>query len=320
MKKTAIIIVNYKTPWHIKQCIQSVIKHSQNFHIFLVHNEPDQESILVGDKLKKENPEDITIISNKKNLGFVGGVNSAYDYAIKFDRVCFLNSDTIVTDGWLSELNNVLNKNTNVVQVSPDMSHYYDEGILATLSKKIIVRFNPQIGRYLYKFFLLKKKPRSPKQNGFKPYDNFFDFCTGACNLTRTKYFTDLGYFLEPKLVHGYGDDFDLTFYLRQFGKVGVTNKSYVFHFLNTSYNKLKIQDKLKRTVKLLNRLYVVYKWEKQVAEEMKKMGIEKLIEMQHQQEVSLILQYFGFVNLNNDFKTYISTAPANEYRKEFLN
>lgn len=317
--KTAIITVNYKTPWHIKKCVNSVFKHTKDFHYYFVQNSQDEESLKLCSNLQKKYGDQITIIYNDRNLGYVGGINSAYKYAIKHERVCFLNSDCIVTKNWLKEMNTEMDNNVKIVQIAPDMSHYYDEGLLAKFSKKYVSRLNEKLGRSLYSYFLVKKSPRASMQSGFQADTNFYNFCTGACNLVRTKYFTNLGYFLDPNIVHGYGDDFDLTYYLRQFGQIGVTTRSYVIHFVNASLKRLDARQALKNKIMLLNRLYVVHKWNDRLKAEIEKLSTDKIIEIADSQEVAIILKYFGLINSQKGFKDYIASIPAKKFEKEFL-
>lgn len=320
--ETAIIIVNYKVPWHLDQCLRSVFKHTQNFHIFLVHNPGDEKSIAVGDKFKKKYPSQITIKINQENLGYVGGVNSAYQEAIEFERVCFLNPDSIVTSGWLQELNKVLDEKDEVVQVSPDSNQYYDESLLWRLVRWQVKKRWPLTGDKIYKYMLYFNPPHTKEDLEFRDTgDAFYLFCGGFCNVIKSKYFKDLGYFLDPKIVHGYGDDFDLSYYLRQFGKLGTVNKSYVFHFVNASLKRLKTDgDYLKEHVKFLNRMYLIAKWEVRIKADMNIIGQERLIDLaQHHPEVKFMLEYYGLASVNPALKEYFKAAPANEYREQFL-
>jgi len=320
--ETAIIIVNYKVPWHLNECLKSVFKHTNDFHIFLVHNLPDSESIKVGEKYKKLYPTQITIKTNQSNLGYVGGVNSVYPEAMGFERVCFLNPDSIVTPNWLSEMHKVFDQREDVVQVSPDSNQYYSETFFWRIVRWQIKKRWPLTGDKIYKRMLYSNPPRSKESLEFTDTgDAFYLFCGGFCNLIRSKYFKDLGYFLDPKIVHGYGDDFDLSYYLRQFGKLGTVNSSYVFHFVNASLKKLKTErDYLKEHVKFLNRMYVIAKWSDRLKGDMNAIGQDRLLDLaQHHPEVKFMLEYFGLVNVNTKLEKHFLDAPANEYRDQFL-
>ncbi|MEP7104004.1 MAG: glycosyltransferase [Candidatus Dojkabacteria bacterium] len=320
--ETAIIIVNYKTPWYLNKCLESVFENTSDFHIFIALNSNDEASLKVVNKFKKKYPNEITVIDNKKNLGFVGGVNSAYSQAIKYERVCLLNSDTIVTPEWLMELNKVLDENDDVVQVSPDSNSFYVDKSLWRFSKLL----PPFLSRLSYLQIYTNSLPVSTnyddrfKEIKFYEYNEFYKFCAGFCNVFKSKYFKNLGYFCDPNIVHGYWDDFDLSMYLRKFGTIGWTNSSYVFHYVNISFNKISEEKKgMKEELNLLNGLYVMDKWSKEVLEGIKEMGPEELEARHDSYVVNMALKYLERVKEGAKFTEYIQTIPAKSIGEKFL-
>ncbi len=320
-KKTAIIIVSYKTPWYLNQCLKSIYKHTSNFHIYISQNTKDLASINVINKYISKYPNTLTLKINDKNLGYVGGVNSLYTETIQHERICFLNSDCIVTPNWLTEMNKVLDLDNNVVQVAPDSNQFYTEKLFWRLIRWQIMKRFPILGARIYKYMLFFNPPRHSGNKDFSDTgDKFYLFCGGFCNLIRSKYFKDLGYLLDPNIVHGYGDDFDLSYYLRQFGKIGATYHSYVFHFVNASLNKLNSREQLKQKVSQLNRLYIVSKWENRLKDDMNKVNQDELLSLSNSQEIDIILKYFGIINIDPKFREYIKSIPAKEYENQLLN
>lgn len=320
---TAIIIVSYKTPWFLNQCLKSVFKHTDinTFKIFISQNTKDQDSINVINRYIKKYPNNISLKINDKNLGYVGGVNEVYSNAIKYDRVCFLNSDCIVTPDWLVEMNKVLNERDDVVQVAPDSNQFYSESFFWRIIRWQFMKRFPKFGARIYRYMLYFNPPRHLGNKDFSDTgDKFYLFCGGFCNLIRTKYFKELGYFLDPNIVHGYGDDFDLSYYLRQFGNIGATYHSYVFHFVNASLNKLGSREQLKQRVSVLNRLYIVSKWEDRIKKDMNNLNSDELLSLSNSQEIDIILKYFGLINTNPKFREYIKSIPAKEYEDKLLN
>ncbi len=316
----AIIIVSYNTPWHLKLCLESLFSHTMDFHLFLVSNSQDDKSLNVISNFKAKYPNEITVIKNDKNLGFVGGVNSAYSEAIKFDKVCLLNSDTIVTSNWLSTLNSELEAN-NLIMISPDTNAYYEKSrfwkVVSTL---------PFGMSKLYKYNLKFNPPKSyTKDENFKEiktyeYENFYKFAGGFCSLFYTEHFKDLGYFLDPNIIHGYWDDFDISMYLKQFGKVGWTNKAYVFHFVNASFKKINDSKKdLKKLLHFYNGLYVMKKWEKKIQPELEKMKLNDIYARTDSYVVNMALNYFALKDFKKDLGKFIDSIPAKELGEEFL-
>jgi GT2 family glycosyltransferase len=315
-KKIAIIVVNYQTPWHLNECLTSVYENTDTslFKLFVVHNNPDEESILTTNRFELKHPGTIEVIQNEKNLGFVEGVNSAYEKAKMYYRVCFLNSDTIVTPEWLRTLNAVLDVHPNVVQVAPDFNHYYDEGTVARMAKKVSFKLGESFGNSVSKFLLRNNQVKSTEK-GFQVSNIFYQFCSGACNLARMEPFLERGFFFDPNIVHGYGDDFDTTYFLRQYGDIGVTNDAYVMHFLNVSVNKLKDERAtLKDKIKTLNMCYLASKWEERLTKEIEGKEYSEILDLSEiSPEIKYLLEFKGICSLDKGFKEYINSIPARE-------
>ncbi len=319
--KTAIIIVNYQTPWHLKQCLKSVYMHTKDFHILLVHNNPDNNSLKVSKRFIQKYPETITQIVNNENLGFVGGVNSAYKEAMQYQRICLLNSDAIVTKNWLVELNKPLDEDESVVQVSPDSNQFYPDSKIWALGKKYLSKIWPWLAWELAKLQSMLNPPSAPIKSGFHAVEDraFYLFPGGFCNIFRSKYFKDLGYILDKNIVHGYWDDFDLAMYLRKFGKVGATNKSYVFHFVNMSINRLKKNNEYKERIKHFNGLYVMNKWSKEIEKCLSYFSTEERAGLKSSYVAKMYFEYRKLVKSKPLTKEYIESLPAKAFESDFL-
>jgi GT2 family glycosyltransferase len=87
-----------------KLCIDSIVNNTRNitYHIIVVNNASTDGTGEYLLKLQKE-IENLTIITNKENLGWVKALNQGIK-AGDGDYVCFLNNDTLVTDMWLDKL------------------------------------------------------------------------------------------------------------------------------------------------------------------------------------------------------------------------
>ncbi len=102
-KKVYIIILNWNGKDDALECIKSLKKINYgNYKIIAVDNGSSDGSVF---EIKEKHPE-ITIIENKKNLGFAGGNNAGIKYAINngTDYVLLINNDTIVEEDFLDKL------------------------------------------------------------------------------------------------------------------------------------------------------------------------------------------------------------------------
>jgi GT2 family glycosyltransferase len=318
--KTAIVIVNYQTSWHLNECLKSIYTNTESntFEIFVVHNNPDLKSLEITDQFKKKYPDSIQILVNETNVGFVQGVNTAFEVAKKYYRVCFLNSDILVTKNWLSVLNKYLDLDNSIAQISPDLNHNYIQGSAIRLTKKLANTFKLGIFKELYKQALISSAVKGNRK-GFHEYKDFWGFCTGACNVSRMEYFIERGFFFDPNIIHGYGDDFDTSYYLKQFGKVGVTDESYVIHFVNTSINKIdKTKADLRKELERLNTLYLSMKWESRLNSDIKNYIPEVIKHVATKENiVRYFLEFKEIVSKDPGFREYVSTIPAREVWKK---
>lgn len=93
--KLSIVVVNYNVKYFLEQCLHSVYKALQNIEpeIFVV----DNNSVDGSCSMIKEKFPQVTLIENKKNVGF----SKANNQAIKISRgeyVLLLNPDTVVQE------------------------------------------------------------------------------------------------------------------------------------------------------------------------------------------------------------------------------
>ena len=101
--KVSIVILNWNGYEVTRECLASLSKIDYpNYEIVLVDNGSADGS---PERLAAEFPG-ITLIRNKKNLGFTGGNNAGIRHALEenVDYVLLLNNDTVVAPNFLSEL------------------------------------------------------------------------------------------------------------------------------------------------------------------------------------------------------------------------
>ena len=108
MTKIAIVILNWNKPELTINTVNSVlkIKHQKfNYQIFLIDNGSSDNSLTTFQDAYKDNQQ-VTIVRNDSNLGFVGGNNSAIKHILKqdFDSILLLNNDVIVDPNFLENL------------------------------------------------------------------------------------------------------------------------------------------------------------------------------------------------------------------------
>ncbi|WP_285815929.1 glycosyltransferase family 2 protein [Thomasclavelia cocleata] len=108
----SIIIINYKTPNLVIDCVESIYEKTKNinFEIIVVDNKSnDNSSFIINNKLNNR----IHYVQANKNLGFGKANNLGASYA-QGDYLFLLNSDTILMNNAIKVLYDFISENENV--------------------------------------------------------------------------------------------------------------------------------------------------------------------------------------------------------------
>lgn len=115
----SINILTFNGLGFIKLCIESVIKFTElQYELVIVDNGSGEDVTEYLRKLKEELGNKMKLIMNNSNMGFPYGCNQGIK-ASDGDYIVLLNSDTVVTEGWLSGLSSVFEKYPEVGIAGP---------------------------------------------------------------------------------------------------------------------------------------------------------------------------------------------------------
>ena len=134
--KVIIITLNWNRKEDTIECIKTLLELDySNYEIVVVDNGSTDGS---AESLKKIFPE-ITIIKNKKNLGYALGMNKGIEYALEQNvkYVLILNNDTIIDKNALKELVKVAESDPQIGFVSGKVYFYYEPNKLQVVGKII---------------------------------------------------------------------------------------------------------------------------------------------------------------------------------------
>ncbi len=209
--KLSVVIVNYNVKHFLGQCLHSALKASENpeTEIFVVdNNSVDGSCPMVREKFPK-----VTLIENKKNLGFSKANNQGIRQA-KGEYVLLLNPDTVVEEHCFEK-------------VCAFMDEHPEAGGLGVKMIDGKGRFLPESKRGLptpkvafYKIFGLSAL--FPRSKEFSRYylghldanqTREVEILAGAFMLLRKKALDKAGLFDEDYFM--YGEDIDLSYRLR---------------------------------------------------------------------------------------------------------
>ncbi len=114
-----IIIPVYDAYEDFKRCIESILSTDNNidYNIIVVEDKSKDERIKSYLRYIESSVDNIRVISNSTNKGFIKSVNTA---ALRSKKdLIILNSDTVVTNHWLDEVFNCAYSNEKIATVTP---------------------------------------------------------------------------------------------------------------------------------------------------------------------------------------------------------
>jgi GT2 family glycosyltransferase len=214
----SIIIINYKTKELTKNCINSVFFNfsKNNFEIILADNASKDGSV---EMLKNDFGEKIKLIANSENKGF-GPANNQGAKLAKGEYLFLLNSDTIIKNNILLELEKFLIKNKDVGIVAPKL--FLKDGSEQPFA----------FGDYPRLLSLIFEKFKKPPKYLNGPFE--VEWVSGAALIIRRELFKQLGGFDEKFFM--YFEDIDLCKRVKEMNyKIFVNPKISLTHLCGKS-------------------------------------------------------------------------------------
>lgn len=248
------IVVPVYGDWpSLSDCIDSLIKNIDSSVKVMLVNDCGPEANTIEKNIAKKIKKYSNFIyhRNEKNLGFVKNCNNAvYNLDKTENDILLLNSDTVVTDGFLEELVHVLGIDKKHAAVSPrsnnatitttPIAHMASKDVGAEASYAHFSRFHRK---------RLKRFSIAPVAHGF-------------CMLIRRSVIKKYGLFDEA-FGMGYGEEVDFCLRVRQKGfKSVIANWSYVFHLEGKSFGIDKKKKLIEESSKIIHSRYPKYKAE----------------------------------------------------------
>lgn len=116
----SIIVLNWNTLQDTLECLESVFAHTKAlFELILIDNgSTDGSQAFFRLECSLVDDPRVTFVANSDNKGFAGGCNQGLALA-KGDHICLLNSDTVVTEGWLEQMLASLERDPSAGIVGP---------------------------------------------------------------------------------------------------------------------------------------------------------------------------------------------------------
>ncbi len=228
--KIAVIIVTWNSQEYICSCLDS-LKHGCGrypYEVIICDNASSDRTVAVV----KERYPDVTLIENKKNIGFAAGNNTAYRHVSDdANLVLVLNPDTKVIDNAIEILADYLVSDKDIGVCSPLLLNEDGSVQRSTGGRFLSIRrvFNEM-------FFLTRINPGLFEGLYTTETEKVLDidWVSGACMLIRRDVIDKVGFFDESYFM--YGEDTELCMRIRDIGeKVIYLPQAKVFHYQGKS-------------------------------------------------------------------------------------
>lgn len=222
--RVAVVIPSWNSKEDLPACLDSLLQQTIPCEIVVVENGSTDGSL---EFLQSHYPE-ITVLPQKKNLGFDGGVNVGIRYALKhkFPYVALLNNDAVAHKEWLKYLVETLDKNQSA-------------GIATCKLMGIDKKHLDSTGDIYTTWGLAYPRGRGePVSNTYDKNVDIFG-ASGGASVYRSVTLEEIGLFDEK--FFAYYEDVDISFRAQLAGwKVMFEPQSIVYHQIGATSGRIK--------------------------------------------------------------------------------
>lgn len=224
--KVSIVVLVKDALEYVKKCLKSLNAYTNNFELIIVDNGSNKETKKFINNLDWF---DYILITNKENKGFSYGNNQAIKIA-KYDYICFLNSDTLLTPNWLGKLMKGFNFHKDVAIVGP------------STSRSVLVQSTPALKQLLIQN--AGQERINQVARGLK--EQYIETSVvGFCFVIKKKLFEKIGVFDWRRYGLATHEDIDLLWRAKKVGFKSVWSKgSYVHHFGSKTTREMGLNPK----------------------------------------------------------------------------
>lgn len=239
-----IIIPVYNAYGDLQICLQSIYQHTEfvENRLILINDKSSDERILTYlDAQKRDN---VIVIHNERNRGFSYNINIGMAQSQDRD-VILLNSDTIVTKGWVEKMVNCAYSDSFIGTVTPlsnnatlcSVPNFCEENELPE-------GFSVDRMAAIVEGCSLKRYPRITVANGF-------------CMFIKREVIQLIGNFDEVTFGYGYGEENDFCNRAEQMGYIHVMcDDTYIYHSGTKSFASKEKEAYIKEHDRILNDRY----------------------------------------------------------------
>jgi GT2 family glycosyltransferase/glycosyltransferase involved in cell wall biosynthesis len=215
----------------VRNCLWSLVaKGTRPFHLILVNDGSDEETTEYLRRFRRRHPHVELLENFDEPHGYTIAANLGLR-AARGDYVALLNSDTVVTPGWLEAIVRLGESDDQLGLIGPlsnaashqSVPRKRDEAGWAV--NQLPEWIGPDDVAYLVRSSpIAHVRPRLPFLNGF-------------CYVIKRAVIDRIGYFDEETFARGYSEENDYSLRAAEAGfEVGIADDAYVFHAKSRSY------------------------------------------------------------------------------------
>lgn len=212
-----IIIPVYNAIKELKQCMESLIRHTDLSRdtIVLIEDKSTDKDVLPY--LRSQTGPGVILLENEKNLGFSGCVNRGIMYSQQ--DIILLNSDTIVTSGWVDKIVRCAYSDPAIGTVTP-FSNNATLCSTPNFCEDNVVPNNLSIDEYA----------KTIERCSLREYPKITT-AVGFCMFIKREVVDVVGLFDAQTFQRGYGEENDFCFRAEQMGyRQVLCDDTYIYH------------------------------------------------------------------------------------------
>lgn len=232
-----IVIPVYNAYEDVKLCLEAIERNTDDFKVtvYIVNDGSEAPTTEWLREFCKNKPA-FVLIENEKNKGYTPTVNEGLRQC-KGDYIVTLNSDTIVTKGWLNGLVRCLRSDRTLGIVGP---------LSNAASWQSVPRLRDEKGGFYINNvpdgFTIEGFAELVAQVSLRTYPEL-PFVNGFCFMLKREVLDSIGYMDEETFPVGYGEENDFCIRAIDAGyKFAVADDVYVFHAKSKSFGHVNRQ------------------------------------------------------------------------------
>lgn len=225
-----IVVPVYNATIDVEECLRSIIENTFSPFEIIIFDDGSGDYAAARLPIWERIDPRIRYFRHPKNVGYTSNINYALQSTVS-EYVVLINSDTIVTSGWLNRLYEQIIQDDRIAGVGP---------LSNAASWQSIPRTKGVKGEWIVNDCGAAGTPEKMARTlGFVSEADSAEFplLNGFCTLFRKRALEDVGYYDDLSFPQGYGEENDLCLRLGKRGwKLKVAMKAYVFHKKSKSF------------------------------------------------------------------------------------